>query len=221
VIVVATSELSRGAYRSRDAGDRIEDMAAAKESGSIEYMAQTLLVLRPVADRTGEVDVAIPKNRGGDQTPLRLVIDFQHARAHETTRPVDVEGCEPGAQLAADMERVREVLRGSPGIAGLDRLRAAISGIGMTRRRQAVKALKDAGEIADRGSRGQPRLFLADGPTGVYPGLPGSTVDGAPTDPTALLPPLGGRALGRGGRVGAVGPAEQTEPVDPSEGAIR
>jgi len=221
VIVVATSELSRGAYRSRDAGDRIEDMAAGKESGSIEYMAQTLLVLRPVVDEPGEVDVAIPKNRGGDQTPLRLIVDFAHARAHETARPTDVEDCEPGTQLAADQERVREVLRASPGIAGYDRLRAGVSGMGMTRRRRAVKALKDAGEIADRGPRGQPRLYLADCPTGVYAGLPGSTVDSAPTDPTALLPPLGGRASGRGGRVGAEGSAEDAERVDPAEGVIR
>jgi KaiC/GvpD/RAD55 family RecA-like ATPase len=47
-LVLATCELSRGAYRSQNAADRIDDLAAFKESGGIEYGATTLLVLRSV-----------------------------------------------------------------------------------------------------------------------------------------------------------------------------
>jgi hypothetical protein len=69
---------------------------------------------------------------------------------------------ETGAGL--DAERVREVLRGSPGLAGYKRLRAALTGMSMARRRAAVSALQDAGEVVDRGERGRPRLYIAPKP---------------------------------------------------------
>jgi KaiC/GvpD/RAD55 family RecA-like ATPase len=157
VTMVVTSEVSRGAYRQRDPSERIEDLAAAKESGSIEYAAQTLLVLRPVPDRTGEIDVAVAKNRGGDRAPMRLVLDFARARAVETVRPAGE--AEPGDQLAADMEHVREVLRKHPGIAGQEALVAQL-GMQAARGRRAVKAVTDAGEIRIERKGTARRLFL-------------------------------------------------------------
>ena len=69
-----------------------------------------------------------------------------------------------GGELAADMERVRAALRASPGLAGYDRLRAALVGMSMNRRRAAVSALRAAGEIDDQGERGRPRLYCASRP---------------------------------------------------------
>lgn len=71
-LVIATCELSRAAYRSRNAKDRIEDMAAFKESGAVEYAMNTGLVLRPVPGVEDEIDVSVPKNKRGRREPFRL-----------------------------------------------------------------------------------------------------------------------------------------------------
>jgi replicative DNA helicase len=211
IVVVATSELSRGAYRSRDPRDRIEDLAAGKESGGIEHVAQTLLILRPVPDRVGEVDVAIPKNRGGAKTPFRLAIDFSRARARETERPAGVEPVEPVAQLAADMERVREVLRSSPGIAGTDALLARL-GRSKARGRAAIRTLLDRSEIrVERGPGTARRLYLStDSPNSPAsrPHPPGeSPTPYSPNSPTPL----------RGGESGASRQGREATEADSPE----
>ena len=71
-LVVATCELARGAYRSKALAEQINDLAAFKESGGIEYAAQTALVLRSVPDEPALVDVAVPKNRAYRKDAFRL-----------------------------------------------------------------------------------------------------------------------------------------------------
>jgi replicative DNA helicase len=93
-LVIATCELARGAYRSQNAADRIDDLAAFKESGGIEYGVTTALVLRSVATENGEeglVDVTIPKNRLGTKPPFRLRLDSKRASFEEVELPQGVQ----------------------------------------------------------------------------------------------------------------------------------
>jgi replicative DNA helicase len=166
VLVIATCELARGAYRSRDAAERTDDLAAGKESGAIEYAAGTLLVLRSVADEVGLIDVTIPKNRGGDRTPFRLAMNFARATLHETEMPDRPDGqrsADPETLLETDITAAREALRRNPGLAGYDRLRAAMGQMSTSRKSAAIRALEAAGEIENKGTRRRPRLFLQGG----------------------------------------------------------
>jgi hypothetical protein len=65
MIVFATSELGRGAYRSSDPEQQSSTLASAKWSGAIEYSARVLLGLRSVAGETDLVDIEIAKNKHG------------------------------------------------------------------------------------------------------------------------------------------------------------
>lgn len=66
-LVVGTSELARGAYRTNDPTQRTEDLAAFKESGAIEYGVDLALVLR--SEKSGstaehvDINVTVAKNR--------------------------------------------------------------------------------------------------------------------------------------------------------------
>ena len=80
---IATSELARGSYRSTDAKDRTDDLAAFKESGGIEYGVTTAIVLRSVKDSPNRVEVSMPKNRLGQQLGFVLDLDRDHARFSE------------------------------------------------------------------------------------------------------------------------------------------
>lgn len=68
----ATSELARAAYRHKNEAENIADIAAAKESGAIEYAADSLLVLHEV---DGQIRVTIPKNRGRGVEPFAMTLD--------------------------------------------------------------------------------------------------------------------------------------------------
>jgi KaiC/GvpD/RAD55 family RecA-like ATPase len=94
-LILATCELARGAYRSRQVAETINDMAAFKESGGIEYAAQTALVLRSVPDEARLVDVTVPKNRALGREPFRLRMDAMTASYTE----VDSGPVEAGRQL--------------------------------------------------------------------------------------------------------------------------
>ncbi|MBX3205498.1 MAG: AAA family ATPase [Labilithrix sp.] len=130
LLVIATCELSRGAYRSRSAAEAINDLAAFKESGGIEYAAQTALVLRSVADAPNLVDVTVPKNRAYKRDPFRLRLD------HRTTAFEEVEmAAEPleGAKAEHKLGQVRRAIVDAVGSAELRSARAI------------VRAVRDAG----------------------------------------------------------------------------
>lgn len=105
-LVLATCELARGAYRSQNAADRIDDLAAFKESGGIEYGATMALVLRSVPGDGGLVDVTIPKNRAGQKLPFRLSLDSTPATFSEVEIPSETAP----AVLDAVRERVLAVV---------------------------------------------------------------------------------------------------------------
>jgi KaiC/GvpD/RAD55 family RecA-like ATPase len=108
-LVFATSEMSRGAYRSKDAASRIDDLAGAKESGGIEYGVHVLLTVRPVKDAPGQVDVAVTKNRKGQKLALRLHQDATTA----TYTEVPIEDSDDGHDVNEDqaIDRAKQRLR--------------------------------------------------------------------------------------------------------------
>ncbi len=166
ITVVATCEVSRAAYRSKNPAERADGLAAFKESGSIEYAAHLALVMTSVKGEVGVVDVEVVKNRwGSGKTPMRLIQNFAKASFAETTVPEGamVGGVTDGVtQLETDMKSARDVLRREPGLAGYDRLRAAMGGMSMDRRRTAIRALGAADEIDNRGTTARPRLYLRE-----------------------------------------------------------
>ncbi len=99
-LVVATCEMPRGAYRSQNASERIDDLAAFKESGSIEYGASVALVMRSVPGDGGLVDVTMPKNRLGTKAGFRLALDGVRASFTEVQSPS--EGASSAVQSMKD-----------------------------------------------------------------------------------------------------------------------
>ena len=98
MLVLATSEMNRGAYRSRKVEEQTADMAAAKESGAIEFSARLLLVLRSVPDVPDVIECRLAKNKHGPSTRasepgvyLRLARDTQTLTEDGDYRPVSAE----------------------------------------------------------------------------------------------------------------------------------
>lgn len=86
-LVIALSEVSRGWYR--NSNDRIDPLAAFKESGGIEYGAAVALAMANVKGEDDLVDVVIAKNRLGQKPPFRVMLSFARARFAEV--PIEVE----------------------------------------------------------------------------------------------------------------------------------
>lgn len=85
-LVIATSELARGAYRNQQSADDTNPLAAFKESGGIEYGFGLALVLRSRKGTNDLVDVAVAKNRfGGEKPPMLLRLNFDRAAVTEDT----------------------------------------------------------------------------------------------------------------------------------------
>lgn len=202
LLVVATSELSRAAYRSKNADELVADIASFKESGGIEHVAHLAMVMR---ERDGVFDITMPKNRWGGQKPrLRLAMDPDRASFVEIPVPSDLAPLEMNseAQLERDLNVGRRVLRENPGIAGKDRLRAAMKGMGKGRSSEVIRVLEQAGEIEDRGERRSPRLFLREASHPDPPRSPSPPGDSGHHSPPRSPLPYRGGDLGEGWRGG-------------------
>lgn len=79
-----TSELARGSYRSEANADAVNDLAAFKESGGIEYYGHTLILLRSVKDDGAYIDVKMPKNRLGPKIDFLLRMDSETTNLNES-----------------------------------------------------------------------------------------------------------------------------------------
>lgn len=117
-----SSEVSRGAYASKDLSRRTTALAASAESRSIEYGCELLLVLSIRTD--GLVEVEIAKNRlGRGRGNSRFVL--RHDRERATYSEVDLDAAEDGdeerkreqtvAAWSADEKRVIQCVRDNPG----------------------------------------------------------------------------------------------------------
>jgi hypothetical protein len=160
-LVLATSELARGAYRSRNNADHINDLASFKESGGVEYAAQTALVLRSLEGEL--VDVSVPKNRGGRKDGFTIEIDAR-TRVREVSRTEGDEEHEDRAshQVDEDVLVVEKVLVEAGEVAGVRGLRAELrargAAMGNVRIDAAVARL--GARIVNRGASNRPRWVL-------------------------------------------------------------
>jgi replicative DNA helicase len=168
LMVVASCELARSAYRSKNTADRAEALAAFKESGAIEYAAHLAIVMTSVKGEIGTVDVETVKNRwGSGKTPMRLVQNFATASFSETA------GLDSATLMQSDVTAARAALRSKPGVTGKWALAALIEGrMSKSRKEDAISALMAAGEIENRGTSTRPRWFHADKASS--PELPGT-----------------------------------------------
>ena len=177
LLVVATCELARAFYRSAALASQLNPLAAFKESGSIEYAAQTAIVLTTPKGQSDIIDATVAKNRGYRKDPFRLAL---HADLtfHETEAPADEERDEEVERVAdtAGVERdaaeVRKLLVERPGVAGSHALEAELRARGhrMSHARTAAAVArlgvlepegKDEGqEVVNRGKRNRPLWHL-------------------------------------------------------------
>lgn len=110
LLVIATSEVARGFYRSSH--DRIDPLAAFKESGAIEYALAVGIVLASVKGEVGQVDAYVPKNRLGRHSTtdiaFRLRLDFDRCTFVEIPLPDDGDGETHEPDHEAVVEGLRE-----------------------------------------------------------------------------------------------------------------
>lgn len=153
-IVVAISEMARGGYRDGDRSREVSALAAAKESGSIEYGADLLLGLRMVKDEVGQFEVEIAKNRLGRVPPaderIRLRLDFTSASLSEIAAP-DPEA--PGRKREHKLSRAKDAVRKA---VMTHELRSATAVYMVTRGTKddiitAVREMLGSGELTKRG----------------------------------------------------------------------
>lgn len=105
-LVLVTSEVARGSYAARDKASRTDPLAAAKESGGIEYAADLLLALDRTSDG-GHVDAYLAKNRfGPDKISFALEIDTQSTRVTEVD-PSDVREADDHEKWEAAAAKLR------------------------------------------------------------------------------------------------------------------
>jgi RecA/RadA recombinase len=114
-IVVLTSELARGAYRSKKTEEQIDDLAAFKESGAIEYGVHVGIVLRTATGDAALVRVSMPKNRTGTRGPFALRLDFERATFAAEDAAEDDGDTERLADFDAICDRVLAAVKAYPG----------------------------------------------------------------------------------------------------------
>ncbi|CAG0978919.1 hypothetical protein PLCT2_01787 [Planctomycetaceae bacterium] len=117
--VIATSELSRGAYRNKIAAMNIESIAGGKESGGIEYQCDSMLDVRLVKGAPDLVSVEAVKMRGPG-TRRGTVFTLKLDRATATFLPTDedvvsMEGLAEDAALRALGDKVLQLIAANPG----------------------------------------------------------------------------------------------------------
>ncbi len=87
LLVIATSEANRGSYRTDDAGETTNDLAAGAESRAIEFGAQTQLMLRTPKDHPDVIHVRVAKNRRADRGEFWLRLDRDRHGVSECPDP--------------------------------------------------------------------------------------------------------------------------------------
>lgn len=160
MLVLTTSEMSRAAYRHKKPEEQINDMAAAKESGAIEYSARILLSMRNVPGTSDVVETRIVKNKHGpehrgdqDGIFLRLNRAAQVFAEAEGFEPVDLLAEQKAGALAAetieDCARLASVLLAGPLSVRAMRASMAKEGMAHSRAETARDVLVASGAVAE------------------------------------------------------------------------
>ena len=111
--VIGVSEVARTFYRSRNPREQSDPLAAAKESGRIEYSADLLVVLRSVEGRDDLVDATVAKNRRGKRGSFALRRDEERcafADAGETGESNEVDTAAEEAKEAGKRNAIRKAI---------------------------------------------------------------------------------------------------------------
>ena len=164
MIVMATSEMNRNAYRSIEAAEASNDMAAAKESGAIEFSARVLVSLRSVKGHGDLVQARMVKNKHGTSWPNEPDFFFSIDRARQTLAMSEAPTADDPAKQAStdgvargrleyEAERVFQLVLANPGM-GQKGLRQAAVGaclkIGKDRLPGVLLHLEGVGRIENR-----------------------------------------------------------------------
>jgi KaiC/GvpD/RAD55 family RecA-like ATPase len=157
-LVAASSELSRGAYRSKAAAENSNMLAAFKDSGAIEYGVSLAIGLESRAGSSDLVDASVVKNRLGHGKPTFL-LRLEHGRADVKEIPIEsIEARESGIE-----DRIEEILTNSGGAPIVrNELYRRIGGRRQTVF-QAVKQMLEMRKITED-AKGGVRLPLPDEP---------------------------------------------------------
>ncbi|MGD0679749.1 MAG: DnaB-like helicase C-terminal domain-containing protein [Polyangiaceae bacterium] len=112
MLAVATCEMNRNAYRTVESADSYNDMAAAKESGKIEYSARVMLAVRLVKDEKDLIELRITKNKHGPSYPREpaLYLRLDRERQELTLTEAPAPAAEQPSRRAK-REEESEVLR--------------------------------------------------------------------------------------------------------------
>jgi len=199
MLLVVTSEMGRGSYRSRNSADQTNDMAAAKESGATEYSARVLLSLRTVAGSPDIAELRIIKNKHGPRTPdgergilLRLDAAGQHFRvadAHEVPAEevVDEKAVRAATEAAA---KVATWLAAHPGEGTRDVYGGLLArdGLGRGRVDNGMAVLRNAEALVIRPGPGREHLHFLIGENVPDDGLAKVPASRRPAVRAAVLP---------------------------------
>ena len=141
LIVVVTSEMNRASYRSLEAADASKnagDLAAAKESGAVEYSARVMLSLRSVRDDGDKIEVHVAKNKHGPRGDVfYLALDRGRMTLTESDAPPKPDAAEIEQ---AKGERARAKLMGLAVVVVQVLAAIGASGLTSTKLRAAVRA---------------------------------------------------------------------------------
>lgn len=170
-ILLVTSEMGRGAYRSRDPEQQTSTLAAAKWSGAVEYSGRVIVGVRSVPGEKDllEIELAKNKHRPADapEGNVYLRIDRRCQVLTEADYTPDPTSKTAGRdalkreQVTKDAAAIAQLLLKQPGLS-VRRLRAAASsayGLGQTRVDNALEVLGDAVQRGE-GPRGSTPLSL-------------------------------------------------------------
>jgi KaiC/GvpD/RAD55 family RecA-like ATPase len=171
ILIIATCEAARGLYRGGAREGKINAIAAGKESGSIEYRSDALLVLdAKEPDDTEEGHVVLSgtwaKNRirSSKATTLWFVLDRERSVLSECDAPIDEEAPTSGndrrprkpkdstpgkEELMRAALAVEAYVRTEPGC-GKNEIRDAVKGFSHDLKNSAVQWLERAGRIESR-----------------------------------------------------------------------
>jgi hypothetical protein len=164
MLVIATSELNRGAYKSKDVAQQSSDMASGMGTNSIEYKSETYLVMRNEKGST-DVDVSVAKNRGFRREDFRLSLDISTMSFRQVESPdAAAEGM---SRRMADMKVLADLLRRGS-LKNIREIREAMSLAGVGDRRRSDEALKahlESGRVKKDAARG---YFLDEPAVGAF-----------------------------------------------------
>jgi hypothetical protein len=163
IFIVLLSELSRAAYKFRGES-QVEDIAAGKESGGIEYAVTALTLIRSVPKSDGLVRVTMPKSRLGRVEEFALRQSYVRALFEPAELPGGgpEEGDDPETAWEDLCEAVYKCIKDNPGIGGA----APISARLQRRKADVAAALVDlttANRIVMKGSKNNGKWFIQAG----------------------------------------------------------